>query len=102
MTSSIDSTGVLVYIKGTTGMHGNTGEPPVSTGIKVQYGNTLPKISKLVQVYTLTRTDAKDKGVSEVVSVPRETEGKEKDKGSLSISIVPIESWKICPRKASE
>jgi len=30
-----------------------------------------------------------------VVSVPRETEGKEKDEGSLSIFIVPIESREI-------
>jgi hypothetical protein len=30
-----------------------------------------------------------------VVSVPRETEGKEKDEGSLSIPIVPIESREI-------
>jgi len=33
---------------------------------------------------------------------PRETEGEEKGGGSLSIPIVPIESWEICPRKASE
>jgi len=30
-----------------------------------------------------------------VVSLPRETEGKEKDGGSLSIPIVPIESREI-------
>jgi hypothetical protein len=30
-----------------------------------------------------------------VVSVPRETEGKEKDEGSLSSLIVPIESREI-------
>ena len=83
-------------------MHGNTGEPPVSTRIRVNMEIPYQRFSKSVLVYTPTRTGDKNKGVSDVVSVPRETEGKEKDKGSLSISIVPIESWEICPRKASE
>jgi hypothetical protein len=34
-----------------------------------------------------------------VVSVPRETEGKEKDEGSLSILIVPLESREIGNRR---
>jgi len=33
-----------------------------------------------------------------VVSVPRETEGKEKDEGSLSVLIVPLESREIGTR----
>jgi hypothetical protein len=53
-------------------------------------------------VNMLTKADEKNKSISEVVSVPRETEGNEKGKGSLSISVVPFESWEICPKKASE
>jgi hypothetical protein len=34
-----------------------------------------------------------------VVSVPRETEGKEKDEGSLSMLIVPFESREIGTRR---
>ena len=37
-----------------------------------------------------------------VVSNPREIKGREKGEGSLSFSIVPIESWEISPMKASE
>jgi hypothetical protein len=33
---------------------------------------------------------------------PRETEGREKTGGSLSIFIIPVESWEISPMKASE
>lgn len=40
--------------------------------------------------------------MAKVVSQPREIEGKEKGEGSLSIPIVPFESWEICPRKANE
>jgi hypothetical protein len=36
-----------------------------------------------------------------VVTGPRETEGKVKGEGSLSIYIVPTESWEISPMKAS-
>jgi hypothetical protein len=32
----------------------------------------------------------------------KKNEGQEKDEGSLSIPIVPIESWEISPMKASE
>jgi len=47
-------------------------------------------IRELVAPALAIRTSSK-----RVVSVPRETEGKEKDEGSLSISIVPIESREI-------
>jgi len=40
--------------------------------------------------------------VPQVVSEPRETEGQEMGEGSLSIPIVPFESWEISPMKASE
>jgi hypothetical protein len=53
-------------------------------------------------VSILTIFDDKNKSLPNVVSVPRETEGNEKDKGSLSITIVPIESWEIRPGKASD
>jgi len=36
------------------------------------------------------------------VSRPRETEGKEKDEGSLSLFIVPIERWEISSVKATK
>jgi len=102
MTSSIDSTGVFVYVKDTSGTHGNTGEPPASTRTKVNMETPYPKFSKSKMVHMLTIIDDKNKSISKVVSVPRETEGNEKGKGSLSASIVPFESWEICPRKASE
>ncbi|WP_338238197.1 hypothetical protein [Persicobacter diffluens] len=64
MTSSIDSTGVLVYVKGTIGTHGNTGEPPASTRSKGQYGNALPKNFQISMVYMFTMSDAKDESIS--------------------------------------
>jgi len=42
-----------------------------------------------------SRSDVKNKEQAQVVSRPRETEGKEKDEGSLSIFIVPLESREI-------
>ncbi len=45
---------------------------------------------------------AKKSDVPYVVSDPMEAEGKERGEGSLSIPIVPLESWEISPMKASE
>lgn len=42
-----------------------------------------------------------EKTVSLVVTGLRGTEGKVMDEGSLSIYIVPTESWEISPKKAS-
>lgn len=47
-------------------------------------------------------TREKKRAISQAVTDPRETEGKVKGEGSLSIPIVPIESWEIRPGKASE
>lgn len=41
-------------------------------------------------------------GSSEVVSKPRETEGEEKDEGSLSIFIVPMKDGESAPRDPSQ
>jgi hypothetical protein len=37
-----------------------------------------------------------------MVSAPRETEGKEKDEGSLSILVVPLKAGKSGPQKAGD
>jgi hypothetical protein len=44
----------------------------------------------------------KKRAISQAVTEPRETEGQVKGEGSLSIPIVPLESWKISPMKASD
>ena len=44
----------------------------------------------------------KKRAISQAVTDPRDTEGQVKGEGSLSIPIVPIESWEISPMKASE
>lgn len=52
--------------------------------------------------YIVSMAGAKKKAVSQAVTGPRGTEGKVMDEGSLSIFIVPTESWEISPMKASD
>lgn len=54
---------------------------------------------RAIRVDIATLTGAKKRRYR-VVSEPRETEGKEKGEGSLSILIVPVERWPIRSRKA--
>jgi len=51
-----------------------------------------------LKVNTGTLKGAKKSSVSQAVSRPRETEGKEKGEGSLSILVVLIDIWGINPR----
>ncbi|TAJ09708.1 hypothetical protein DMA11_19910 [Marinilabiliaceae bacterium JC017] len=82
-------------------MHGNTGEPTVSTRNKGNTRASLPQ-SPVTELGTHILPIRYEKDVSYVVSEPRETEGKEKDEGSLSMPIVPYESREISPMKADE
>ena len=102
MTSGGGSTGVREYIKGRIGLYGNTGEPNVSARNAGNVDGREKKKSDFVMDNIAFITREKKRAISQAVTEPRETEGKVKDEGSLSIPIVPTESWEIQPGKASE
>ena len=54
------------------------------------------------KVNTDTLKGAKKSTVSQVEFRPRETEGKEKEEGSLNMLVVPKESREISPMKAGD
>ena len=101
MTNIVNPTGVKGYIKYRKVCMGTRESlPPPHEPGSVWADPT--QIVQARQVSTSTCNGDKKRGVPQVVSVPRETEGKEMGEGSLSILILPIESWKISPMKASE
>jgi len=51
-----------------------------------------------LKVDTGTLKGTKKSAVSQAVSRPRETEGKEKEEGSLSILVVLMDIWGIIPK----
>jgi hypothetical protein len=61
-----------------------------------------PKQSKFFKAYTFILKDVKNKRCIVNGIQPKVKQGKEKGEGSLSIPIVPLESWEISPMKASE
>lgn len=86
--------GILDLIKCRIGIHGNTGEPPVST--RVRNGHPNGMVQELM-VFNVTVSYVKEEDIDVVVSEPRETEGKEMDEGSLSYLIVLQKAGKSVP-----
>jgi hypothetical protein len=80
------------------GLHGNTGEPNFSTRKMVNKESPYPKSPIPLGKYRhLVRS--KEKHGIEVVFRARETEGKKKEEGSLSILVVLTDTWGIKPKK---
>jgi hypothetical protein len=73
------------------------GEPTISTRDRV-LDKPYQEISRRER-YILPPIHVLRKGSNGVVSAPRETEGKEKGEGSLSILIVPLKGGKFAPGK---
>ncbi len=87
--------GVREHIKDRLGKHGNTGEPNVSTRDNAGRGQPQEQQTRLIRELVASDQTIRISDRRTVVFEPRETEGKEKGEGSLSISIVPIESREI-------
>lgn len=88
--------GVEEHSKCEKGFYGNLGEPPTSNREvvkKKKKGLTTPKKVQARQVSIATCQSVKKRQYRQWYPKQRETECKETGEGSLSIPIIPLESW---------
>lgn len=67
-----------------------------------KYGYHPKEKIRVIHGLYLHHGEREEKGGIVWYPAPRETEGREKVGGSLSIFIVPVEIWEISPMKARE